>query len=209
MIFIDYNDKRPIYEQVTEKIQTLILNGVLESDSKLPSVRSLAMELSINPNTIQRAYSELEREGFIYSVKGRGNFVKMNENLIIKEQEKLLIKFKANVEELRARGILKEQPARRDSGGVFQLGGGDPELSLPLHPGTCQALRPGSGAAAASAGDEKSAGRAGSGHAGSAGEPPCRRTESLRLLLCDGSPLDHGYGAVGSRCHGGGAGGAL
>ena len=89
MIFIDYNDKRPIYEQVTEKIQTLILNGVLESDSKLPSVRSLAMELSINPNTIQRAYSELEREGFIYSVKGRGNFVKMNENLIIKEQEKL------------------------------------------------------------------------------------------------------------------------
>ena len=100
MIFIDYNDKRPIYEQVTEKIQTLILNGVLESDSKLPSVRSLAMELSINPNTIQRAYSELEREGFIYSVKGRGNFVKMNENLI---------KFKENVEELRARGILKEQ----------------------------------------------------------------------------------------------------
>ena len=86
MIFIDYNDKRPIYEQVTEKIQTLILNGVLESDSKLPSVRSLAMELSINPNTIQRAYSELEREGFIYSVKGRGN-----------------------LEELRARGILKEQ----------------------------------------------------------------------------------------------------
>ena len=52
MIFIDYNDKRPIYEQVTEKIQTLILNGVLEPDSKLPSVRSLAMELSINPNTI-------------------------------------------------------------------------------------------------------------------------------------------------------------
>lgn len=109
MIFIDYNDKRPIYEQVTEKIQTLILNGVLEPDSKLPSVRSLAMELSINPSTIQRAYSELEREGFIYSVKGRGNFVKMNENLIIKEQEKLLIKFKENVEELRARGILKEQ----------------------------------------------------------------------------------------------------
>ena len=72
-------------------------------------MRSLAMELSINPNTIQRAYSELEREGFIYSVKGRGNFVKMNENLIIKEQEKLLIKFKENVEELRARGILKEQ----------------------------------------------------------------------------------------------------
>lgn len=109
MIFIDYNDKRPIYEQVTEKIQTLILNRVLEPDSKLPSVRSLAMELSINPNTIQRAYSELEREGFIYSVKGRGNFVKMNEDLIIKEQEKLLMQFKERAEELRMRGVMKEQ----------------------------------------------------------------------------------------------------
>lgn len=109
LIFIDYNDKRPIYEQVTEKIQTLILNGVLEPDSKLPSVRSLAMELSINPNTIQRAYSELEREGFIYSVKGRGNFVKMNEDLIIKEQEKLLLQFKERAEELRMRGVMKEQ----------------------------------------------------------------------------------------------------
>ena len=61
MIIIDYNDKRPIYEQVADKMQNLIVNGVLEPDSKLPSVRSLAVELSINPNTIQRAYSELER----------------------------------------------------------------------------------------------------------------------------------------------------
>ena len=109
MILIDYRDTRPIYEQVVEKFKMLILRGVLKSDDKMPSVRNLAVDLSINPNTIQRAYSELEREGFIYSVKGRGNFVKMNENLIIKEQEKLLIKFKENVEELRARGILKEQ----------------------------------------------------------------------------------------------------
>ena len=114
MIFIDYNDKRPIYEQVTEKIQTLILNGVLEPDSKLPSVRSLAMELSINPNTIQRAYSELEREGFIYSVKGRGNFVKMNENLIIKEQEKLLIKFKE-----KCRGVESERYLERTGAGLY------------------------------------------------------------------------------------------
>lgn len=109
MIIIDYSDKRPIYEQVAEKIEALILNGILEPDSKLPSVRSLAMELSINPNTIQRAYSELEREGFVYSVKGRGNFVKMNENLIIKEQEKLMIKFKEHARELKARGVLKNQ----------------------------------------------------------------------------------------------------
>lgn len=94
MIIIDYNDKRPIYEQVADKMQTLIVNGVLEPDSKLPSVRSLAVELSINPNTIQRAYSELERSGFIYSVKGRGNFVRADEHLKEKQQEKTLVDLK-------------------------------------------------------------------------------------------------------------------
>lgn len=72
MIMLDYKDTRPIYEQVVEKFQTLILKGVLEPDAQLPSVRSLAFELSINPNTIQRAYGELERQGFIYTIKGRG-----------------------------------------------------------------------------------------------------------------------------------------
>ena len=61
MIVLDYTDRRPIYEQVVERFQSLVLRGVLEKDSLLPSVRSLAMELSINPNTIQRAYTELER----------------------------------------------------------------------------------------------------------------------------------------------------
>lgn len=75
MIHLDYRDTRPLYEQVAERFETLILRGVLAADEKLPSVRNLAMELSINPNTIQRAYSELERDGFIYTVKGRGNFV--------------------------------------------------------------------------------------------------------------------------------------
>ena len=75
MIHIDYLDRRPIYEQVVDKIKELILLGVLEADSQLPSVRALAVELSINPNTIQRAYTELERQGVIYCVKGRGNFM--------------------------------------------------------------------------------------------------------------------------------------
>lgn len=75
MITIDYKDKRPIYEQVTERFETLIIRGIIEPESKLPSVRSLAIELSINPNTIQKAYAELEREGFIYSIKGKGNYV--------------------------------------------------------------------------------------------------------------------------------------
>ncbi|MDE6949547.1 MAG: GntR family transcriptional regulator [Lachnospiraceae bacterium] len=89
MIMLDYKDTRPIYEQVVEKFQTLILKGVLEPDEQLPSVRSLAVELSINPNTIQRAYGELERQGFIYTVKGRGGFVRYNENLLEVKKERL------------------------------------------------------------------------------------------------------------------------
>ena len=75
MILLDYKDSRPIYEQVAEKLQELMLLGVLDEDGQMPSVRSLAMELSINPKTIQRAYGELERQGFLYTVKGRGSFV--------------------------------------------------------------------------------------------------------------------------------------
>ena len=75
MIIIDYQDRRPLYEQIVEKFQRLIMRGVLGPDEQMPSVRSLAVQLSINPNTIQRAYAELERQGWIYPVKGRGNFV--------------------------------------------------------------------------------------------------------------------------------------
>ena len=75
MILLDLKDSRPIYEQIVDKFRLLMLNGVLKSEDKMPSVRTLAMELSINPNTIQRAYGELERQGYIYTVKGRGNFV--------------------------------------------------------------------------------------------------------------------------------------
>ena len=72
---MDYQDRRPIYEQVTEKFRVLISQEALPAGSRLPSVRQLAMELSINPNTIQRAYAELEQRGYIYSVKGKGSFV--------------------------------------------------------------------------------------------------------------------------------------
>ena len=75
MILIDYKDRRPIYEQVIEKFQQIILCGILAPGDSMPSVRNLAMELSLNPNTIQRAYQELERSGYIYSVKGKGSFV--------------------------------------------------------------------------------------------------------------------------------------
>ena len=62
MIVIDYQNRKPIYEQIVERFQMLIIRGILEADSQMPSVRSLAAELSINPNTIQKAYAILERE---------------------------------------------------------------------------------------------------------------------------------------------------
>lgn len=87
MIGIDLQNRKPIYEQIVERFQTMIVSGILEPDSQMPSVRSLAMELSINPNTIQKAYSLLEQEGYIYPVKGRGNFVSGNAGLKEKKQE--------------------------------------------------------------------------------------------------------------------------
>lgn len=87
MIVIDYQNRKPIYEQIVEKFQTLIITVAIEPDSQMPSVRSLAVDLSINPNTIQKAYSVLEQEGFIYPVKGRGNFVSGNSDLKMKKQE--------------------------------------------------------------------------------------------------------------------------
>ena len=105
MIMLDYKDTRPIYEQVVEKFQTLILKGVLEPDAQLPSVRSLAFELSINPNTIQRAYGELERQGFIYTVKGRGGFVRYNEDLLEIRKERLREQIAEILEEARELNI--------------------------------------------------------------------------------------------------------
>ena len=105
MIIIDYKDARPIYEQVVDKFQKLILTGVLEPNTRMPSVRSLAVELSINPNTIQRAYAELERQGFIYTVKGRGAFVAFDEKLLDVRKGQIFEKLKELVREAGEIGI--------------------------------------------------------------------------------------------------------
>lgn len=75
VIHLDFRDSRPIYEQVKDELRKLVIKGVLETDEKLPSVRELAGSLAINPNTIQRAYRDLEQEGFLYTVAGKGSFV--------------------------------------------------------------------------------------------------------------------------------------
>lgn len=122
MIIIDYSDKRPIYEQIVERFQTLIISGVMAADEKLPSVRALAVDLSINPNTIQRAYMELERDGFIYSVKGRGNFVKKDAELFYKQKERLLAEFEKQVCTCLRQGVKKEELLERFRKAAEEIG---------------------------------------------------------------------------------------
>ncbi|MCD8153234.1 MAG: GntR family transcriptional regulator [Clostridiales bacterium] len=109
MIILDYQDRRPIYEQVSEKFRTLILSGALLPGSRMPSVRQLAMELSINPNTIQRAYMDLEQQGLIYPVKGKGNFVSRNEEIQRIGRRDYLLEFQALAEKGRDIGMEEEE----------------------------------------------------------------------------------------------------
>ena len=105
MIVLDYRDRRPLYEQVTEKLEELMFSGVLPSDSRLPSVRSMATELSINPNTIQRAYAELERQGYIYSIKGRGSFVADNRQIRERKRQEIWDQLELLIRDAKGTGI--------------------------------------------------------------------------------------------------------
>lgn len=109
MILLDYKDSRPIYEQVVEKLQELMLLGILEEDSQMPSVRSLATELSINPNTIQRAYGELERRGCLYTIKGRGSFVGSIRRLKEEKREGLTVKMRELAKEAAGLGMTENE----------------------------------------------------------------------------------------------------
>lgn len=109
MILIDYKDTRPIYEQIVERYKTLILKGVIQPDEQMPSVRNLAMELSINPNTIQKAYAELERQGFLYAVRGRGNFVTGDGNLVEKRKKEYIDQILELVKEVIELGMKKAE----------------------------------------------------------------------------------------------------
>lgn len=75
MINIDYKDQRSIHEQIESGIKELIVNKILSENERIPSVRELSVSLTVNPNTVQKAYKQLEADGYIYSVKGKGSFV--------------------------------------------------------------------------------------------------------------------------------------
>ncbi len=100
MIELNYRDARPIYEQIKDGLRKLMLSSVIRQDEKLPSVRELASQLAINPNTIQKAYRELEQEGYIYTVSGRGSFAAPFTDINSGRLKKLLNQFDEAVIEL-------------------------------------------------------------------------------------------------------------
>ena len=109
MIVIDYKDNRPLYEQIVERFQVLIERGVLKPEDQMPSVRSLAMELSINPNTIQKAYAILEEHGAIYPVKGKGNFVSEKDKVTDRMKGQCFGRLKETVDQAKKLRINEEE----------------------------------------------------------------------------------------------------
>ena len=110
MIQLNYRDSRPIYEQVKDGLRQLIINGVLTEGSRLPSVRELAVSLTINPNTIQRAYRELEAEGYTVSVPGKNDAAKAR-------KAELMGKLSALTAELHSLGVSEEEMRAMIQGG--------------------------------------------------------------------------------------------
>lgn len=113
MININFRDSRPIYEQVKTTLRKLIVSGAMSPDEKLPSVRELASQLVINPNTIQRAYRELEQEGYIISIPGKGSYANLSAQVDEGRKKELLTATDEIVEELLYLGVTPDELDRR------------------------------------------------------------------------------------------------
>lgn len=109
MITLNYRDSKPIYEQIKDGIRKLIFSGILSENEKLPSVRELAQQLSINPNTIQHAYRELEAEGCIYSIPGKGSFVQKTNHISDAKRQNLFGELDALIMQLDGIGVHPEE----------------------------------------------------------------------------------------------------
>lgn len=113
MVHLDYRDVRPIYTQIIDIFKEQITAGILRTGDKLPSVRELAVQLAINPNTIQRSYRALESEGWIVTVPGKGCFVSANSSCQEQELKKQLAVFDETCAALLALGMTREELSRR------------------------------------------------------------------------------------------------
>lgn len=108
MLHLDYRDARPIYEQVRDGLRKLMVTGVIQPGEKLPSVRTLASSLAINPNTIQKAYEALEAEGYVCSVAGKGSFAAHRDEVDAHRRDQLLAQWQALTSELLYLGVQAE-----------------------------------------------------------------------------------------------------
>lgn len=108
MLSLDFRDPRPIYEQVKENLRRLIITGAIQEGEKLPSVRTMASSLAINPNTIQRAYEALETEGYLCSIPGKGSFAAAGSQVDRQRQQTLLAQFEKITSELLYLGVSRE-----------------------------------------------------------------------------------------------------
>ena len=110
MLQLNYRDGRPIYEQVRDGLRQLLVTGAIQPGDKLPSVRQLASQLAINPNTIQRAYETLEQEGYVYSVPGKGSFAARREEIDHNRKEELMAQLDRIAGELMLLGVTPIAP---------------------------------------------------------------------------------------------------
>ena len=122
MLNLDYRDARPIYEQVRDNLRRLMVSGAIQEGEKLPSVRSLASNLAINPNTIQRAYESLEAEGYVYSIPGKGSFAAPRTGVDEERRDRLLGQFDSLTAELLSLGVTRDRLIARirEKGGEGQ-----------------------------------------------------------------------------------------
>ncbi|MBQ8831705.1 MAG: GntR family transcriptional regulator [Oscillospiraceae bacterium] len=121
MISVNYRDPLPLYEQIKTKLRQLMLAGTYSTETKLPSVRELASQLAINPNTIQRAYRELEAEGYIVSVPGKGSYPVDSDTLKSKTLTQLYSEFDIIVAKLINLGVSSASLSERIDKGGDQL----------------------------------------------------------------------------------------
>ncbi|WP_261129272.1 GntR family transcriptional regulator [Bacillus sp. Marseille-Q3570] len=130
MFDLDVRSRKPIYEQLVDKFKVLIINDVMKTDEQLPSVRVLAQQLTINPNTIQKAYRELESQGYIYSIKGKGSFVSETEHAVNSEKlAKVKTAFKELVSEALYLGMTAEELQKYITEIEKSIGGGEQDDS--------------------------------------------------------------------------------
>ena len=122
MLNLDYRDARPIYEQVRDNLRRLMVSGAIQEGEKLPSVRSLASNLAINPNTIQRAYESLEAEGYVYSIPGKRSFAAPRTGVDEERRDRLLGQFDSLTAELLYLGVTRDRLIARirEKGGEVQ-----------------------------------------------------------------------------------------